>query len=140
MDRFAKIMRNWEHVLNADEELHERNKSYYSTVEGRTAIELIVGNQPPYKVEVKDGKFKVSIGTADKPLLRWKMPGEIFSEVLQRTHQLLYSMLDPRVELTFDTPCFTHWNGATIIEMLLLVSEMTLNNPDVKELVRHTEC
>jgi hypothetical protein len=139
MDRFAKIMRNWEHVLNADEELQERNKSYYSTVEGRTAIELIVGNQPPYKVEVKDGTFKVSIGAANKPLLRWKMPGKIFSEVIQRKHQLLYSMLDPEAELTFDTPNFTHWNGATIIEMLLLATEMTMKNPGTKELVQHME-
>jgi hypothetical protein len=139
MDRFAKIMRNWEHVLNADEELQERNKSYYSTVEGRTAIELIVGNQPPYKVDVKEGKFKVSTGAAEKPLLRWKMPNRIFSEVIQRKHQLLYSMLDPEAELTFDTPHFTHWNGATIIEMLLLASEMTTKNPDIQELVLQME-
>jgi hypothetical protein len=139
MDRFAKIMRNWEHVLNADEELRERNKSQYSTIEGRTAIELAVGNQPPYKVEVKDGKFKVSIGTADRPLLRWKMSGKIFTEVLQRRHQLLYSMLDPSVELSFDKPNFTHWNGATIIEMLLLAVEMITNSPAMAELAQELE-
>jgi hypothetical protein len=139
MDRFAKIMRNWEHVLNADEELRERNKSQYSTIEGRTAIELAVGNHPPYKVEVKDGKFKVSIGTADRPLLRWKMSGKIFTEVLQRRHQLLYSMLDPSVELSFDTPNFTHWNGATIIEMLLLAVEMITNSPAMAELAQELE-
>lgn len=139
MNFFAELMSRWEQILNADEELQERNRSFYSTIEGRTAIELIVGNQPPYKVEVKDGKFKITTGAADKPLLRWKMPDKIFTEVLQRKHQLLYSMLDPGVELTFDTPYFTHWNGATIIEMLLLASEMTINNPDIKELVQHME-
>jgi hypothetical protein len=140
MNRFAEIMFRWEQTLNADEELQERNRNSYSTIEGRTAIELIVGSQPPYKVEVKDGKFKVSIGAAEKPLLRWKMPGKIFSEVIQQKHQLLYSMLDPEAELTFDTPHFTHWNGATIIEMLLLASEMTIKHPDIQEIVQKMEC
>ena len=140
MNRFAEIMLRWEQLLNADEELQERNRSTYSTIEGRTVIELIVGDQPSYRVEVKDGKFKVSTGAAEKPLLRWKMPNKIFSEVIQRKHQLLYSMLDPEAELTFDTPHFTHWNGATIIEMLLLASEMTIQNPDIQELVQQMEC
>jgi hypothetical protein len=139
MNRFAEIMFRWEQILNADEELQERNRSSYSTIEGRAAIELIVGSQPPYKVDVKEGKFKVSTGAAEKPLLRWKMSNRIFSEVIQRKHQLLYSMLDPEAELTFDTPHFTHWNGATIIEMLLLASEMTTKNPDIQELVLQME-
>jgi hypothetical protein len=139
MNRFAEIMFRWEQILNADEELQERNRSSYSTIEGRAAIELIVGSQPPYKVDVKEGKFKLSTGAAEKPLLRWKMPNRIFSEVIQRKHQLLYSMLDPEAELTFDTPHFTHWNGATIIEMLLLASEMTTKNPDIQELVLQME-
>ena len=90
-------------------------------------------------MDVKEGKFKVSTGAAEKPLLRWKMSNRIFSEVIQRKHQLLYSMLDPEAELTFDTPHFTHWNGATIIEMLLLASEMTTKNPDIQELVLQME-
>lgn len=139
MNRFAEIMFRWEQILNADEELRERNRNFYSTIEGRSAIELIVGSQPPYKVDVKEGKFKVSTGAAEKPLLRWKMSNRIFSEVIQRKHQLLYSMLDPEAELTFDTPHFTHWNGATIIEMLLLASEMTTKNPDIQELVLQME-
>jgi hypothetical protein len=139
MDQFAKIMRNWEHVLNADEELRERNKNQYSSLEGRTAIELIVGSQPVYRVEVKDGKFKVTTGTAEKPLLRWKVPEKVFKEVLLKEHQLMFNILDPRGELSFDTPNFTHWNGATIIEMLLLAVEMITNSPAMAEIAQELE-
>jgi hypothetical protein len=139
MNRFAEIMFSWEQILNADEELRERNKNQYSTIEGRTAIELVVGSQPVYGVEVKDGKFKVTIGIAEKPLLRWKVPEKVFKEVLLKEHQLMFNMLDPRGELSFDTPNFTHWNGATIIEMLLLAVEMITNSPAMAELAQELE-
>ncbi|MBW2183412.1 MAG: hypothetical protein JRF49_06065 [Deltaproteobacteria bacterium] len=48
IDVFAKIMSNWEEVLNSDAELEERNKSIYSSLKGRTAIQLEVEGQPSY--------------------------------------------------------------------------------------------
>ena len=71
MDSLSKIMSRWEQQLNADAELAERNKSPYSTIEGKAAVQLEIGTHPSYVVEVKDGRFKVRQGTAQKPLLCW---------------------------------------------------------------------
>ncbi|MBW2183413.1 MAG: hypothetical protein JRF49_06070 [Deltaproteobacteria bacterium] len=49
--------------------------------------------------------------------------------------RLIYGLLDSRGILSFDTPSFTHWNGATIIEMLFLASEMSVKNSEVSKLV-----
>ncbi len=140
MDVLKKIMKAWEETLNADQELSERNKSTYSSIEGKTAVQLEVGNYPAYKVDVKSGKFVMSQGTAKKPLLCWKVPGTVFKDVLIGEHKLMYSILDPKGSLSFDTPNFTHWNGATIIEMLLLSHEMTVKNPEILKLVKELEC
>jgi hypothetical protein len=121
-------------------ELAERNRSTYSTIEGKTAVQLEIENSPTYKVKVKNGKFEITKGAAKKALLCWKVPGDVFREVLMGEHKLMYSILDPAGSLTFDTPNFTHWNGATIIEMLLLACEMTVRNPKILKLVKELEC
>ena len=54
MGAFEKIMSSWEEALNVDEELQERNKSVYSDMDGRTAIQLEIQNVSPYRVDVKD--------------------------------------------------------------------------------------
>ncbi|MEI6127469.1 MAG: hypothetical protein WCQ99_13055 [Pseudomonadota bacterium] len=139
MDTFEKLMNQWEHTLNADHELGERNKSPYSTIEGKAAIQLEVGKQTPYSVHVKDGKFSIRKGMADRPLLCWQVPGSVFKEVLLGKHRLIFSILDPAARLSFDTPNFTHWNGATIIEMLLLAHEMTAQNQEISKIVEGLE-
>ena len=65
MDNVSTIMDRWEEVLNDDKELEERNKSMYSSVEGRIAIQIEVEGQPSYKVEIKGGRFKVQKGSAE---------------------------------------------------------------------------
>lgn len=140
MDTLKKIMKFWEETLNADPELAERNKSPYSTLEGKTAVQLEVENSAVYNVAVKTGQFKVSRGKAKSPLLCWKVPGKVFKDVLMGEHKLMYSILDPAGSLQFDTPHFTHWNGATIIEMLFLAHEMTVKNPKIFKLVQELEC
>jgi len=140
MDNFTKLMSAWEEVLNKDTELAERNKSTYSTLEGRTAIQIEVDKLRPYKVDITDGTFKVQQGAAQQPLLTWKLSGDLFKEVLLGKYRLIFGILDPRGTLAFDTPNFTHWNGATIIEMLFLAQEMTMKNPPIAKLVTELEC
>jgi len=140
MSTFEKIMTRWEEVLNSDAELAERNKSTYSTVEGRTAIQLEVGKQQPWCVQVKDGKFKIQQGAGEHPLLTWKVPADVFKDVMLGTHRLIFSLLDLRGSLSFDSPNFSHWNGATIIEMLLLAQEMSTKNQEIATLVKKLEC
>ena len=135
MSSFAKIMSNWEEVLNSDVELQERNKSIYSSLEGRTAIQLEIEGQPSYIVDISGGKFKVHQGTAASPLISWKLPVSLFKEVMRGKQRLIYGLLDSRGTLSFDTPSFTHWNGATIIEMLFLASEMCVKSSEVSKLV-----
>jgi hypothetical protein len=140
MNTFENIMTRWEEVLNSDAELAERNKSTYSTIEGRTAIQLEVSKQPAWCVQVKDGKFKIQQGMGEQPLLTWKVTADVFKDVMLGTHRLIFSLLDPRGSLSFDSPNFSHWNGATIIEMLLLAQEMSTRNQEIANLVNKLEC
>ena len=139
MDNFDMIMQRWGEVLSSDAELQERNKSIYSGIEGRTVIQLEVEWQPSYIVEVKDGQFKVQEGTADTPLFKWKLSVDLCKDVMLGNHRLIYSLLDPRSSISFDTPNFTHWNGATVIEMLYLACEMCEKNHEVLKLVEALE-
>jgi hypothetical protein len=135
MNTFAKIMSCWEEVLNKDAELDERNKSIYSGIEGRTVIQIEVEGKPSYIIDVKGGKFKVHQSSVTSPLLNWKLPVSLFKDVMLGRHRLIYSLLDPKGTLSFDAPNFTHWNGATIIEMLYLACEMGVMNSEVSKLV-----
>jgi hypothetical protein len=135
MNNLATIMKRWEEVLNIDKELAERNRSIYSSVEGSIPIQIEVDGESSYKVEIKGGKFKIQKGSDKKPLLTWKLPVELFKEVMLGKQRLIYAMLDPRGTLSFDKPNFTHWNGATIIEMLFLASEMGQNESNISKLV-----
>ena len=139
MDTFAKIMNRWEEVLNQDVELEERNKSIYSDLEGRSAIQLELEGQPSYIVDVNSGKFRVHHGSSKTPLLNWKLPVSLFQDVMLGKHRLIYSLLDPRGTLSFDSPHFTHWNGATIIEMLYLACEMSAKSSEISKLVEVLE-
>ena len=139
MDILATIMKRWEEVLNSDEELAERNKSMYSSVEGRIAVQIELEGQPSYKVTIKDGKFKIQQGLDKKPLLTWKLPVLLFKDVMLGKQRLIYALLDPRGTLSFDTPNFSHWNGATVIEMLFLASEMGQKESEISELVEGLE-
>jgi len=136
MDNFATIMERWGTILNSDEELAERNKSIYSSLEGRTAINLEVAGQNPYRVDVSGGKFAVQQGSAEGPLLTWKLPPALLKEVMLGKQRLIYGLLDPRGTLAFDTPNFTHWNGATIIEMLFLACEMGEKEAHISQLIK----
>jgi hypothetical protein len=139
MDKVATIMSRWEEILNGDKELAERNKSIYSSVEGKIAIQVEVEGQPSYTVEIKDGKFKIQKGSDKKPLLTWRLPVGLFKDVMLGKQRLIYALLDPRGTLSFDTPNFSHWNGATIIEMLFLASEMGQKEAHISELVEGLE-
>ena len=139
MDNVATIMKRWEAVLNSDEELAERNKSIYSSVEGRTAIQIEVEGQSSYTVEIEKGKFKIQKGSEKKPLLTWKLPVVLFKDVMLGEQRLIYALLDPRGTLSFDTPNFSHWNGATIIEMLFLACEMVQRESRIVKLVEGLE-
>ena len=136
MDNFATIMERWGTILNSDEELAERNKSIYSSLEGRTAINLEVAGQNPYRVEVSGGKFAVQQGSAEGPLLTWKLPPALLKDVMLGKQRLIYGLLDPRGTLAFDTPNFTHWNGATIIEILFLACEMGEKDAHISQLIK----
>jgi hypothetical protein len=135
MDNFAKIMSDWQQVLNTDKELEERNTNIYSSLEGKTAIQLEVEKQPSYLIDIKGGKFTVHQGSTKNPLLKWKLSLDLFKDVMLGKYRLVYGLLDPRGEVSFDTSNFTHWNGATIIEMLFLAQELVSKNSEILKLV-----
>lgn len=139
MDNLATIMKRWEEVLNSDKELAERNKSIYSGMEGKIAVQIEVEGHSPYKIEIKGGTFKIQKGSAKKPLLTWKLPVALFKDVMLGRQRLIYAMLDPQGTLSFDTPNFSHWNGATVIEMLFLACEMGQEKSNIPKLVEGLE-
>lgn len=139
MDNLARAMKIWEDVLNSDAELAGRNKSIYSTLEGRAALQLEIEGFSAYHVDLADCRFTVSRGAASGALLTWKLPLPLFKDVLLGKHRLIYGLLDPRGTLTFDTPGFTHWNGATVIEMLYLACETAQKNRAFSELIEGLE-
>ena len=139
MNDFAKIMDCWGKVLNEDAELEERNKSIYSSLEGKTAIKLEVEGQSSYIVDISGGKFKIHQDSATSPLLNWKLPVSLFKDVMLGKQRLIYGLLDSRGTLSFNTPNFTHWNGATIIEILFLACEMGAKRLEVSKLIERLE-
>lgn len=139
MDNLATIMEAWEEVLNGDAELSERARSMYSTLEGKAAVQVEIEGLPPYAVNASGDRFSITRGSSPGALLTWKLPLSLFKDVLLGRHRLIYGLLDPRGSLTFDTPNFTHWNGATIIEMLYLACEMTLKNQALGDLVERMQ-
>lgn len=135
MDNLATVMEAWEGVLNSDAELAERAKSMYSTLEGKTALQLEIEGLPAYAVSAADCRFTIKRGSFPGALLTWKLPLPLFKDVMLGRHRLIYSLLDPRGTLTFDTLNFTHWNGATVIEILYLACEMMQKNTALAQLV-----
>jgi hypothetical protein len=139
MNGFEKVMSSWEQLLNSDSELKERNKSIYSTLEGKTAIQIEVAKKPSYVVDIQGGTFTVHQGSVSAPLLRWKLSAGLFKDVMLGKYRLVYGLLDPRGEIAFDTGHFTHWNGATIIEMLFLAQELVVKDRELSEMVKGLE-
>lgn len=135
MDNLERFMKKWEEVLNNDQELKERNLNIASTLTGRTAIQIEITGKPAYIVNVGEGGFTVCQGSAPKPLLTWKSSLDLFKEVILGKYRLVYGLLDPRGEVSFDSESFTHFNGATIIEMLLLAQELTAKDREIRKLV-----
>jgi hypothetical protein len=139
MDNLEKFMSSWQKALNEDQELKERNKHISSTLEGKTAIQLEIAKKPSYVVKVQEGRFTVCQGSAKTPLLQWKLSLDLFKDVMLGKYRLVYGLLDPRGEISFDRDNFTHWNGATIIEMLLLAQELVVKDSEASRLTRELE-
>jgi hypothetical protein len=136
MDNFEKVMSSWQEALNSDQELKERNRNISSTLEGKTALQLEVAKKPPQVIEVQDGKFTIHQGSVRTPLLKWTLSLDLFKDIMLGKYRVVYGLLDPRGEVSFDSENFTHWNGASIIEMLLLAQELAVRDGEVSRLVR----
>ena len=131
MDKIESFIKKWEDELNADEELSLRNIDKASTMEGRDAIQLNIEGGDQYSLRSENGKFKCRKGPSEKPLLCWSLPPELLREVLVGSQPVFYALLDDRGELSFDTQNFTHFNGASIIEMLYLAQEVVKKSPEL---------
>ena len=135
MEQLDSFMRRWEEVLNNDEELQMRNRDKASTLEGQVAIQLNIKGVGGYNVWVKDGKVKIEGGHSPNPLLNWDVPITLLKEVLLNEQPVFYGLLDERGKPTFNTPLFTHFNGASIVEMLYLAQELVKSDPEIQQLM-----
>jgi len=136
MEMIESFLKSWEDCLNSDEELQLRNTDKASTLEGRVAIQLNIESSNQYSVHVKDGKFTVDKGISQNPLLCWDLPVSLLQEVLLNKQPVFYALLDERGSVSFDTPHFTHFNGASIIEMLYLAQEVVKRDPEMDHLIQ----
>jgi len=136
MEKIASFIKKWEDALNGDEELQLRNKDRASTLEGKVALQLNIEGIGQYSLQVKDRKFKIDKGISPNPLLCWDLPSSLLKEVLLNKQPVFYALLDERGGLSFDTPHFTHFNGASIIEMLYLAQEVVKRDAEAQQLIQ----
>jgi hypothetical protein len=135
MDVFHEFVQNWEAYLNQDSVLEERTAHFKSTLEkGQTIVELEVEGKGVFSVELKEKGFQIRTGKAALPLLGWKVPLSLFKEALLGKERILYALLDTRCRLSFDTPHFTHWDGITALEIILLACEMVKKSPEMRKI------
>lgn len=134
MEWLDNFIQRWEAMLNSDEELQLRTRDDASTLEGKTAIQLRIEGAGHVAVNVKDGKLEINKNTSQSPLLCWNVPLALFKEVLLDKQPVLYALLDERGSLSFDTHNFTHFDGASIIEMLYLAQEVVKGDAQLQQL------
>ena len=131
-----RFFSEWEDVLNSDEELQLRNRDKASTLEGKVAIQLGIEGIGQYHLLVHEGKFSFAQGPSPDPLLCWDLPVSLLKEVLLNQQPVFYGLLDERGSLSFNTPHFTHFNGASIIEMLYLAQELVKSNDEIQQWIQ----
>jgi hypothetical protein len=135
MDAFHEFVKNWEAYLNQDSVLQERTAHFKSTLEKeQTIVEVEVEGRGVFSVELKEKGFQIRKGKAALPLLGWKVPLFLFKEALLGKERILYALLDTRCRLFFDTPHFTHWDGITALEIILLACEMVKKSPEMRKI------
>jgi len=135
MDVFQAFAQGWETHLNQDPVIRARTAHIKSTLkEGKPLVEVEVEARGVLTVEQKGGTFQIGRDKASHPLLSWRVPLSLFKEVLLGKERILYALLDKRCGLSFDTPHFSHWNGVTALEIILLACEMVKKSPEMRRL------
>jgi hypothetical protein len=135
MEDLSGFIQKWEEILNNDEELQLRNRDKASTLEGKVAVQLNIKGVGEYSISIKDGKFSIVKGPAQNPLLLWDVPIALLQEVLLNKQPVFYGLLDERGKLLFDTPNFTHFNGASIIEILYLAQGVVKSDATIHQCI-----
>jgi hypothetical protein len=136
MDVLHEFMQKWGDYLHEDPVLAKRNSHVKCSLkEGKAIVEVDIEDKGVFSVILKGGKFNVSSGKAATPLLSWKIPTRLFKDVLLGKERILYAMLDESCKLSFDTPNFTHWDGATAVEVMVRAQEMVKESPEIRKMV-----
>lgn len=136
MANIDDFITKWTEALNSDEELQLRNRDKASTLEGKVAIQLGIEGIGQYHLLVHEGRFSFTQGTSPDPLLCWDLPVSLLKEVLLNQQPVFYGLLDERGSLSFNTPHFTHFNGASIIEMLYLAQEVVKTDEEIQQWIQ----
>ncbi|HUT84791.1 MAG TPA: hypothetical protein VMX95_09085 [Thermodesulfobacteriota bacterium] len=135
MNLFQKFVEGWETYLNQDPVLRERTAHFKSTLEeGKAVVMVEVEGRGVFSVELKEKGFQIRSGKAALPLLGWKVPLSLFKEALLGKERILYALMDKGCRLSFDTPHFTHWDGITALEIILLACEMVKKSPEMRKI------
>jgi hypothetical protein len=133
-------MHKWEESLNRDAMLTRRIAHIKSTIkEGKAVIELEIEGKGIFTMVLARKRFQLTSGKSTTPLLRWRVPLTLFKEVLLGKEKILYALLDKVGALSFDTPHFTHWNGATALATILIAQEMVKKDHETRKILENIE-
>jgi hypothetical protein len=140
LDLFIK---KWEKYLNEDPEIPARIASPpwwkeakpVSKLEGRDAVEITI-DENSYTIEVKNYRFHIREGVAKtKPLLSLSMPISLFKNLVLGKRKVVTVLLDDECRVKFDTPDWNHYDGATVLEMLVAAQELVQRDSEAREAV-----
>lgn len=138
MSVFHEFIRHWEASLNQDSELQKLITHHKSSIaDGQALLELNVKDRGVFSVSLQGKKFQIKPGRAGKPLLSWDVPLALFKAMVFGNERILYVLMDQACTLAFDTPNFTHWNGTTVLAVILMAREMVKSNPACKKLAEN---
>jgi hypothetical protein len=140
MNSIHDFMHKWEESLNRDAMLARRIDHIKSTIEeGKAVIEIEIDGRGIFTMVLEEKKFRLTSGKSTTPLLRWRVPLTLFKEVLLGKEKILYALLDKVGALSFDTPHFTHWNGATALATILIAQEMVKKDHETRKILENIE-
>jgi len=135
MKPLQEFIQRWERYLNQDTVLKKRNDHIKSTIaDGKDVFELEVKDIGTFTVKLKDKNFHLRTGKAEQPLISWRVPLWLYKKVLLGEERIAFAMLDEASTVSFDTPNFIHWNGATALGVILMTREMVKRDPEIKKL------
>ncbi|MEM2454937.1 MAG: hypothetical protein QXL85_07250 [Candidatus Bathyarchaeia archaeon] len=116
-----------------------RAKGYAKpNLDNKELIELKVDKLFVYTFELKEGKFIVRAGSANgRPVLRVKMPKDVFKDMILTKQRVIWALADPRNEIECLWPEIGWSDWITVLEILVVGQELVERDPAMWDLIEN---